>query len=354
MNSIQPESRYEHGAVSAKDDAAVLVEAGRTSSSYDLQMQSSSLAESAGALLLFSLLVFIEGGIRLNEVDVKDLTPEPRPGFPPIPLFIAAIAELVFGLVGVVLGCSAFLSYSRNKQLLKASIFLQVALSIFVFTVFNLAEPIYRIKHVIPYVPRPQPIENVSLFRGAESMALLTGVQFAFALFLGQMIFMMRLARSSGDGEPWSLNMLRLHSFGWTGNLAFAGLWTLALGSGILSHKENFPSSPERAGTVFFFHPHAGTEPGFTIATGVILFCWGVCGVVLTLKRFKKVNWYLCGSVVAGFVVYLNFTLVQLGQFRIGRSGGGLVATNTLHLFAMFFLSCYFLYRAKVAEKQRE
>lgn len=349
MDHKQSAPHDEHIVVSTNKDTEILVQPhDDPSSSFPLPRYSFVAAESAGLLALFSLLIFIEGGIRLNAVDAKMLTrSSTAPEFPPVVSFISAIAELLFGLLGLVLGVFSVVSSSFDRRILTLSSFVQIGLSIFVFVVQNLAEPIYRIKHVIPY-PEPRPVTDVSLFRGAESMALLTGVQFTLALFLGQLIFMTRLAASSAGREVWSFPLLRSHAIAWNANLGLAGLWTLVLGSGVLSHKELFPSSPKISGTVFFFRPHAGTEPGFTIATGVIMFGWGTIGVLLALKRHEKVNWFMLGSVVVAVVVYLNFTLVQFSLLRMGLRGGGFIATNTAFVFVTFFLSCFFLYRAKV------
>lgn len=332
---------------SNNDDTAVNLEPDDIFSDSPLPGSSFFFAESAGLLTLFSLLIFIEGGIRVNAVDVKMFTRPPNVlAFPPVVSFIAAIAELLLGLLGLLLGISSLISRFFDRRLFSIAVLVQVTLSTFVFVVNNLADPIYRLDKLIPFKPRPIP--NVSLYRAAESMALLIGVQFTLALFVGQLIFMTRLAASATGKDVWRARSgNRTNALVWNVNLGLAGLWTMILGSGVLSHKENFPRTAEISGIVFAFVPHIGTKPRFTIATGVIMIAWAAIGVVLTFRRFKNVSWYVLGSVLVAIIVYFNFTLVQLGLFRIGSSGGGIIATNTAFVFVIFFLSSYFLYRAK-------
>ncbi|CDF39595.1 unnamed protein product [Chondrus crispus] len=302
--------------------------------------------ESAALLTLFSLLIFIEGGIRLTLIDVKDLgRPEGVKLFPPVASFIASICELVFGFIGLMLGLISLIESPVCAKKIKACVLGTVLLNLFVFAVYNLADPIYRIRNLISFGGRP--VSDVSLFRGAESMALLTRICFTIALFAGQVIFMLRLASSSSTKGKWSSGVMQAHAIFWNANVALAGLWTLVLGGGVLSHTELFRKIEDVNGTIFFFLPHAGTEPGFTIATGIVMILWGVLGVALALLRRQKVHWFLLGSLPVALLVYLNFTLVQLGQLRFIVSDASLVATNTAYVFALFFLSCFFLRRCR-------
>lgn len=330
------------------DETAIQLQPDDTFSDTPLPLSSFFFAESAALLTLFSLLIFIEGGVRLNAVDVKMLTVPPNVlAFPPVVSFLAAIAELLLGLLGLLFGLSSLFSRFFDMRVFKVTACAQIVLSTFAFVVNNLAEPIYRIHHLIPFVPRPIP--DVRLYRAAEAMAMMTGVQFTLALFVGQLIFTTRLAASATGKDVWRARSgTRANAFLWNVNLGLAGLWTLVLGSGVLSHKENFPSTPEVSGIPFSFVPHFGTEPGFTIATGVIMIAWAIVGaVLLTFGRFENMKWYLSGSFLVAIVVYLNFTLVQFGLLRSGLALGGFTATNTAFVFVTFFLCSYFLYRAK-------
>lgn len=302
-------------------------------------------AESAALLTLFSLFIFIQGGIRVNRAE------DEFSGFPYGALLSASICEMLLALLGICLGLSSLICRFFNACIfVNLAVLVQIFLSIFVFVIYNLALPIYLI------VERP-PLQlgygsDQATYRAAAIFALLTSAQFTFALYAGQLFFLNRLSAAATGNDVWrSRTGNRMQAFAWNINFLLAGLWTFAFGMVVLLSPDNFFFFDFRS-LFFFIHPHIGDLPGMTVAAGVLMMVWALTGIVLLCLRVREVGWYMIASIFVTLFVYLNFTLVQFGTSGAGIGGGGYLTVNAMLVFVTCFLGPYCLYRAVETESE--
>lgn len=297
--------------------------------------------EAAALLTIWSLLVINEGAIRLVNSDPAGGLDGGRP--PSLLVFLASLAEVFFGLVGLFVGVAGFIFRWYSTSVTKASLLLQTLLGYFVFAIFVFVVP------AVKAIDLEAPTGELTLGQEKFLIALgvLTSFHFCLALQGGQFVFFARLI-CAGTGQNFLMQNTgnRMRAIFWNGNLGFAGIWTLITGilinANIGGGKLDMP---------FQSPPNVGRLPAMTIVTGILLILWAAMGIFLALSS-KPAPWmyYLLSGVVYLFS-YLNYTIVQFGVMKkpnpMGPSPfGGPVAMHGGLVYMVVFLGPYFVHLA--------
>lgn len=315
-----------------------LSEGDRTSSAFFI--------EAAALLTIWSLLVINEGAIRLIDTNPSAGLEGGRP--PQLLVFLASLAEVVFGLVGLFVGVAGFIFRWYSTTWTKVSLLLQTILGYFVFAVFVFVRPAVRA------IDLTEPTGELTLGQEKFLIALgvLTSFHFCLALQGGQFVFFARLI-CAGSGQNFLMQNTgnRMRAVFWNANLGLAGLWTLITGALISANvgggKLDMP---------FESPPNVGRLPALTIATGILLIVFAAKGIVLALSN-KPAPWsYFLLSGIVYLFAYLNWTIVQFGLIgkpnEVGPSAfGGPVAMHGGLVYMVVFLGPYFVH---LASKERK
>lgn len=302
--------------------------------------------EAAALLTLWSVLVINEGAIRVMDR-------RPVDGFggidpPAIVPFLAALGEVLFGMIGLVVGIAGFIFRWYNANVTKLAMIAQTLLGYFVFAVYVFVIPIFQITNLDN--PRP-PSGDLTLGQDKFLIALGVIVSFNFCLALqgGQFVFFARMiCGGSGSDFLKQRSGNRMRAMFWNGNMGMAGVFTIITGALI---QANLGGGRLPEGVFFASPPNVGKLPGLTIATGVFMVLWAIVGIVLALGNKPAPSAYFIGTFVIYLLAYLNFTIVQLGLLPFNdrpfpSQWGGPTALHGGLVFMVVFLGPYFVHQA--------
>lgn len=308
--------------------------------------------EAAALLALWSALVLTEGTVRfILTVPAQELLPSDRSTevLPPILPFLAALMECIFGLSGVIVGCGAAFFNAHSRMVTAAFLITQTIQSWFVFVIYVFLIPSYRAR----YLEAPIfPFDTVGESQAFIVMGILTSIALCLALQGGQFAFGMRLhAHQSPAGRQSSLHASRSVARGlfWNGNMVLAGLSTTVAGLLLLANTAGNGGAGRLGPPFFVAPPHVGVFPIMTLVTGLVAIVTGLVGMAACVAR-HLVKPFLVLTVVNYVLLYLNFTIVQVGAIE----GGGPPQAGAFHsglVLLTALIGPYFAYRARVERR---
>lgn len=320
------------------------LESGRKEQSTNVRMSKthSPFFQQAAALLsIWSVLVINEGAIRLINSNPAGGLSGGRPSIALV--FLAALSEVLFGLLGLFIGLAASILRLHSTLFTKISILIQFILGDFVFVIFVFLIPAFRAADLMePSLP------GLSLGQSQFLVALgiLTSFQFCLALQGGQFLFMARLVcAATGKDFLKQQSGTMMRAMFWNGNMGLAGLWTLITGvlvtANVGSGKLDMP---------FVSPPNVGLVPGLTIATGLAMILWAGVGMVVGKRAMKGVPLvYYVGSFIVYLLALMNYGIVQFGLMENAPAGD--VALHAGLVFMVVFLGPYFVHQASEEAK---
>ncbi|GAB0496000.1 hypothetical protein MMPV_007310 [Pyropia vietnamensis] len=308
--------------------------------------------EAAALLTLWSALVLTEGTVRFILANpAQDLLPADRPTstLPPILPFLAALMECIFGLSGVFVGVGAAFFNIHSRMATLVFLITQTIQSWFVFIIYVFLIPSYRAHFLTAPI---FPFDSIGESRWFITMGILTSVALCLALQGGQFAFGMRLL--AYQSPTWrkshlhaSLSVAR--GLFWNGNMVLAGLSTTIAGLLLLANAGGNGGAGRLSPRFFGAPPHVGVFPIMTFVTGLFAMVTGLVGMAACVAR-HLVKPFLALTAVNYIVMYLNFTLVQVGAIE----NGGPVAAAALHsglVLLTALIGPYFAFRARVERR---
>lgn len=296
-----------------------------------------TFSEAAGLLLLWSVLVVNEGALRYTNLissngsgllDFGD--GQPANGL----LFITSLSEVIFGLMGILLGVAGFICRFYNTRFVQACMSVQLGLSFLVFIVYVFIRPFMQLSLV-----ESSPLPNISLglYRFLTVLGVFTSAHFCLAMQGGQFVFMARLvSAATGEDFLWNRTGDRMRAAFWSMNITLAGFWTLL--TGCIVHARM------GAGKVvdeFEFPPNVGRLPGLTVTTGLIMFLFGTTGVAFSLMDTIAPQVYYVAALFVFVLSWINYTI---GQFPYVGPEAGAVSMHSGLVFTLVFMSTYFVW----------
>lgn len=298
--------------------------------------------DTAALLTMWSLLIINEGTVRLIDSNPAGGMAGGRP--PDVVLFIGALAEIIFGLLGLLIGLEGFVRKAHHPVITKVVMCAQAVLGLYVFVVFVFVRP------AIQSVDLEEPtLDGMSLggSRFLISLGILTSFQFSLALLGGQLICMARLVAIHTNSDFLrQKSWLRYVALLWNGNLGLAGLWTLI--TGILVRTSLGPGVLEET---FKSPPNVGKLPGMTIWTGVVMMVWSAVGCIIVLARAPLPKFYFPAAAYVYLAAFLNYTIVQFGL--IDKAPSGDVAVQAGLVFVVVFIGPFYVQLYVAQEEQR-
>lgn len=324
--------------MSAHEAEAVDVESGNdslTKSIGDQYKKHYAIIEAAALLALWSVLVINEGSIRFIDGNPSQGITGGRP--PKLLRFVGSLAEVVFGLLGLFVGLSAFLLRAHNAGATKLVMAIQTLLGYFVFIVFVFALPIYTA------VDLEMPMAGLTLSenRFVIALGILTSFHFCLALQGGQFVFMARLVAAATDTDFLKQRTgATMRAVFWNANLAMSGVWTLITGA--------FIAAKISGGTLampYVSPPNVGRLPGMTIAAGVFMIALGVMGILIAGAGKGVPKFYFVTVALVYVFAFLNFGMAQFGKLGGPDQAppAGAVALHNGLVFMVVFLGPYFV-----------
>ncbi|CDF37233.1 unnamed protein product [Chondrus crispus] len=320
------------------------VESGKdsfTKTIADTYKKNYAIIEAAALLALWSILVINEGSIRfISENPSQGITG----GRPPKLLgFLGSLSEVVFGLLGLFVGLSAFLLRAHNAGATKLVMLIQTLLGYFVFIVFVFILPIYRAVDKGMFRDDLTVGEN----RFVIALGILTSFHFCLALQGGQFVFMARLVAAATDTDFLKQRTgATMRAVFWNANLAMSGVWTLITGA--------FIAAKISGGTLempYISPPNVGRLPGMTITAGVLMIALGVMGILIAGAGKGVPKFYFVTVALVYVFAFLNFGMAQFGKLGSPESPppAGSVALHNGLVFMVVFLGPYFV---NIADKE--
>lgn len=302
-----------------------------------------NFTEAAALLLLWSFIVLSEGVVRfISSNPSGDLAGE---RMPQAILVLAAMFEVVYGLIGLFYAGAALFFKLFDLRYAKFAMFVQLVLSTFTFTIYGVIQPIFNIID-----EGPGTIDGI-VHREREIImvfSLLTAASLGLALQGGQHIFFARLVAAATQTDFMKHKSgNRPRAFFWNFNMGAAGIWLIGTGGIIIeSTRNNFTDRILRFGI------NTGSVPGMQVWTGIMLIIWGIVGELMALRKCGAPPVYYMGSVLVYVMSFLNFTLVQLGTTPNGPVGIGCANTGLVLVFT--FLGPYFVHLMSKDNEQKE
>ncbi len=175
---------------------------------------------------------------------------------------------------------------------------------------------------------------TVSESKAVLVFGILTSASFCLALQGGQFAFMSRMLTSSSEKKGRSS---RGRALFWNANLALAGAWTIATGVIVL-----FREGSGLLDAPFESPPNVGRSAALTIATGALMFVWGLIGMGMSItKKLKGARAFVAATGVVYVVMYLNYSILQLGLIPSGPVGAASLHAGLV--FLTVFIGPYFL-----------
>lgn len=292
---------------------------------------SAFFVEAAALLTLWSILVINEGAIRV--IDRRPFNGFEGSDPPPIVPFLAALGEVLFGMIGLFVGVAGFIFKWYNANLTKLAMIVQTLLGYFVFAVYVFVLPIYEA--TADDVPTERKV--------FISMGVIVSFHFCLALQGGQFVFFARMiCGGSGSDFLKQRSGNKMRAIFWNANMALAGLFTIVTGA--------YAQDRLLEGMEFAAPPNVGTVPELTIATGVVMLLWAAFGIMLALSNRPAPSFYFVATFFVYLLAYLNFTIGQLGTMEVPLRGpspfGGPTALHGGLVFMVVFLGPYFVHQA--------
>lgn len=296
----------------------------------------------------------IEGAIRFNDVNpFRDLGETASGTADRIALFIGGLAEVFFGLMGLLIGVACLVFRWFNANTIKMAMVVQAILGIYVFITFVVVEPAYKADNLALAVPVTDLVDGApdegtqlltrGLYKWLITLGILTSAHFCLALQGGQFIFMARLiATATGDDFLKQKTGSKFRAMFWNANMALAGFWTFVFGC---TWARNTTDD-----SLFMFPPHVGVNIGYVIFVGLLMLFWAGLGVLLAaMPASINRSFFYMGSAVVYLFSYLNFTIVQAGLWVGGPKA---IAMHTGLISFVCFLGPYFLHLSSKKEDQ--
>jgi hypothetical protein len=270
------------------------------------------LAEAAGLLLVWSMLVTVEGTIRLVLAANPKGGLTPDAGFPPAALLAGGVAEVTFGTAGILLAVAILLFKQRNKAVLHAFLVVQSVLGWFVFFTYVFAVPLYAADKL----REGRFGLALGLDRFLIVLGIVTSVSWCAALQAGQFILAARCMRLIA-GKSESRKTLALRAAVWAAFTALAGAATSLTGVLVLAKADS--SSPHLPPPAY--PPNVSIYPELLVATGLVTLMWGLLGVSAALSDKAALLSLFNGTWFALFFINLvTFALV------LGKAPDGVLA----------------------------
>lgn len=312
-------------------------------SSFPSSLSSNAeLMEAAALLLIWSILVINEGGIRLVNTDPSvDLTAGGRPA-KMVP-FLGGVFEVLFGVIGTAVAAAAFVLRWHSPAITKLAMAIQTVLGYYVFIVFVFVIPAFRAADLTGPI-----VEGLSIGQSRFVIALgvLTSFHFCLALQGGQFVFMARLVvAATGTDFLKQKTGNQMRAIFWNANLALSGLWTLITGAVIHANVGG-----GKLAMPYESPPNVGRLPLMTIFTGLMMLVYGGLGMAMGAMRMAP-SYYFIGSFVLFLYALLNFGIVQFGLIP-GAPAWPTALHNGL-VFMVVFLGPYFVQKAHVEGRQK-
>lgn len=319
------------------------MESGFSEGKQKASARSKQYYEAAFLLMFWSFLVINEGLIRF----IDEGTPasaglfSPEAGQPNrfVGPFLGGLFEIIFGLFGLFVGMGAALLDYHNPSVTKLCMLVQAVLGWYVFIDFVFVLPSYQVANL------QGPIFNAPFFTNSLSegqlqflvvLGILTSMHWCLALQGGQFLFMARLvAADTGSDFLKQRSGAKMRSLFWNMNFLLSGLWSFIFAC-LLIDKLGGGEYP----APFVSPPNAGTLPGLTLFTSLLMMLWPLIGMGISItNRHSVVKAYITATIPVFLFVFLNYTIVQLGII-------GAVAGASKHhglLFMLMFLGPYFM-----------
>lgn len=302
-----------------------------------------SFLEVSVLLMIWSLLIINEGAARyvaqikldgglVRGIDkgIYGASPDLALGF----LFFASLFEIFYGFMGLFIGLASIILGFRNTLVMKCCMVIQFALSVYVYVIHVLLLPIFSAIHDSWY--NRDKMGGLSWFLTVLEIVIST--VFCNALQGGQFMFLARLIsieeksnffrQSTGD---------RMRAVFWTICITISGICTVITGAVLYNKFGGWQTDP------YFYSPNIGRLPILTMVTGIVMSLFGLTGTVHAIGHSKVPPRYFILGAFVFVLAWFNFTIAQLSF--VGASAGA-VAMKTGMVFAVFFLSSYFLWCA--------
>lgn len=297
-------------------------------------------SEASGLLLLCSLLVLNEGTIRymnLVQPDGTGLIPlnvgRPATGW----LFFAAIAEMIFGFMGLFLGVAGFVFRYYNTTVVQICMTLQAILGIFVFIVYVFVQPGFLAADASSTSAIPG--LSIGMFKFLVTLGIFTSSHFCLALQGGQFVFMARMiSAATGDDFLRQRSGDRMRASFWSMNITLAGLWTLMTGSII-----NSQVGSGKLEVVYMFAPNVGKLPGFTVVTGLCMMFFGLAGIAFAMSDTIAPQAYYVAAILVFLLTWLNYTIGQLSMVGT-MMGASMASMHSGLVFMLMLMGTYFVW----------
>lgn len=296
------------------------------------------LTEAVGLFLVWSMLVTIEGTIRL----VSNASPEfgltPDEGFPPAALLAGGIAEVIMGALGLLMAVSVLLFKKRSATMLVGFLIIQSVLGWYVFVTYVLAVPLYDADNLAA--------GRFGLSLGADRfliiMGLLTSVSWCAALQSGQFVLAARV-RTMILGKADSLKMHKLRAIVWCALAAMAGVAMAITGAVVLASADgSSPHIPPPA-----YPPHVNIYPEMTLCTGLVTIVWAALGLLGSMSSNKGLLGLFHHTWFVTFMVNLITFALVFGKVPMGA----LAAPSAQHCVLVFaFTVLPIVFTSKIVE----
>lgn len=238
------------------------------------------ITEAAGMFLIWSMLVTVEGTIRL----VANANPEgglaPDGVFPPAALLAGGIAECIFGFAGLVLGVYVLMFKLRKSGagLMLGFLAMQSLLGWFVFITFVLANPLYSLVNA----EMGRFGFSLGLDRFLMVLGVLSSISWCAALQSGQFVLAFRMYKMI-TGHRDTLKMHKLRAVVWCALAAMAAVAMTITGAVVLARADgSTPFIPPPA-----YPPHVNIYPISLVITGIITLAWTLLGLMGAMSASK-------------------------------------------------------------------
>lgn len=305
--------------------------------------------EASALLLLWSFMVLIEGTVRLNSLPLSDLGNQLTDRAHPVALFVGALGEILFALIGLALGVMGLVFRWYNGHVIKLAMLVQAVLGIYVFTAFAVVNPAYVAANPnenFDFAKVEDGIPTRSLFRWLTACGIFTAIHMCFALLGGQFMLMARMVgAASGDDFLKALSGTKLRAVFWHINWALAGFWTFVFGCSWRANEGT--ATADLFPLAGAFAPHFPGNIGYMIFVGLLVLLYAAVGAALAIKRMGKVIVlsYLMGVGVVFLFEFVNYSLVQFGKADVALSGPSAVLASLT--VAVTALGPYFLWQVE-------
>jgi len=296
--------------------------------------------EAAGLFTLWSAFVLIEGVVRFVRSDAtRDLLPDVRQSgvVPPLLPFLGGLFEVVFGLLGLLVGIVELAFASGGVLATIFFLIVQVPLSWFTFIVYVFVIPGYRWRLDEVTVVAGTTL-SVSRTHGLIAMGIVTSVAFCAALQGGQFVFALRLlayqAQQAEERPATALTTALTHArpraVFWCALFTLGGASTLAAGA-VLA--DALGGGRVDAPDFYEFPPHVGVYPVMTAVTGGVMLLHGLVSIAAAAGVRSLVGPTVHAMPLVFLLMYVNFALVQVASVgpQGGDAGGALAFAAAMH-----------------------